>query len=468
MLKSVDQPSSELSSQVEYDLPSERRAAHPVKLAAKAGLQAILAAAVLFGAVMAMNYLVATKPEVPKRQFSEKSYSVETVLASKANHTPDILVYGEATAGRTVDMRSLVAGEVVAVHPNLKAGGQVKKGETLVSIDRFDYEGAVTEARANLAEAQATLVERRGRVELEKANVVRAREQLEFAQKDLERAEDLLKRGSVTERTVDERKFLVSQRQQNLEQRQNTLSLESAKVTQQEAAIDRFKWRLENAERQLEDTVLKAPFDGIIRSEAAQVGRLVNVNDVIASLFASDELEVRFTLSDEQYGRLVAESGTVVGRSVQVEWSLGAKTAVYEAEIDRIGADVASSRGGVDVYAKVALNPDQTPLRPGAFVEVLVPDQTYAGTFKIPETSFYGQGTVYVIEQNRLSPRTVKAVAVDDGYIIVEGGLADGDAVLSTRIPEAGEGLLVRPMGAEGRAPNEPEPAQTAARMPTE
>jgi multidrug efflux system membrane fusion protein len=62
---------------------------------------------------------------------------------------------------------------------------------------RFDYEGAVTEARANLAEAQAALVENEGRVALEKANLVRAGEQLEFAQRDLERAEELLGRGAI-------------------------------------------------------------------------------------------------------------------------------------------------------------------------------------------------------------------------------------------------------------------------------
>ena len=448
MLKSVDQPRSEASPPVEYDLPSERRKTGTVKLFAKAGVQALIALFVVFAAVLAMNYLVATKPDVPKRAFSEKSYPVDVIPVRQADHTPTILVYGEATAGRTVDLRSLVAGEVVSVHPELKAGGQIAKGDVIISIDRFDYEGAVTEARASLVEAEATLVERKGRVELETANVIRAREQLEFAQKDLERAEDLLKRGSMTERTVDERRLLVSQRQQNLEQRQNALTLESARVDQQEAVIDRLKWRLENSRRQLEDTVLKAPFDAIVRSEAAQAGRLINVNDVVASIFASDELEVRFTLSDEQYGRLVSEAGTVVGRKVEVQWQLGSKTVGYDAVVDRIGADVASTKGGVDVFAKVRSGDGQTPLRPGAFVEVLVPDQTYAQSFSIPETSIYGNDTVYVVVEERLVPRTVKPLAFDGAEIIVSGDLADGEILLSTRIPEAGAGLLVRQAGA--------------------
>lgn len=461
MLKSVDQPRSEAQPPVEYHLPSEQRGGSHLLLLGKALLQTVLALAVVFGAVQGMNYFIATKPDVAKRPVQEKSYAVVTAPVLRADHTPSISVFGEATAGRTVDLRALVAGEVVLVHPELKAGGLVSEGEELVVVDKFDYEGALTEAQANLAEERAALVESLGRVELEKANVVRAREQLEFAQRDLERAEDLLQRGSVTERTADERKLLVSQRQQGLEQRQNALALEQAKVVQQEAAIERYIWRLENAERQLANTVLKAPFDAVVRSEAAQPGRLINVNDVIASIYARDELEVRFTLSDNQYGRLVAESGTVVDRPVTVLWTLGNKVLEYDGIVDRTGADVASNRGGVDVFAKITMAAGQTPLRPGAFVEVVIPDQTYPGSFRLPETAIYGEGTVYVIKGNRLVARKVAPRAFDDGFLIVEGDLKDGETVLATRIPEAGEGLLVRPIDGTEEAVAGAQPAPT-------
>lgn len=454
MLQSVEQSDSEKKAPVEYaEMPAPKPSVGRAKLIAKAILQAVLAFLVLFAAFKGMNYLVNTKPEVAKRPVTEKSYAVETATIVQGDYTPPISVYGEVTAGRQVDLRALVAGEIVAVNDELKAGGIVAKGDILVSIDRFEYEGALTEAKANLAEAKAGQVENRGRVELEKANVVRAREQLEFAQKDLERAQDLLERGSVTERTVDERNLLVSQRQQSLEQRLNTLALEEAKVEQQEAVIERLEWRLEDAERKLANTVLKAPFDAIVRSEAAQVGRMTSANDVVASIYSSDELEVRFTLSDNQYGRLVAESGTVVGRQAELKWFLGNQPLLYTAEIDRVGADVASTRGGVDVFAMIDVTPQQTPLRPGAFVEVTVPDQTYAGSFRIPEAAFYGEGKVYVVDaENRLVGRQVKALAFDSGFILVQGDLSDGETVLATRVPEAGEGLLVRPLESQGTA----------------
>jgi len=423
-------------------------------LVLKALLQLLLAFAILFGAVKGMNLLVATKPDVAKRPIQEKSYAVETVTVAPGDHAPRISVYGETEAGREVELRALVAGEVIEVHPKLKAGGAVSEGEVLVAIDRFDYEGAVTEAEANLAEARAALVESKGRVELEEGNVVRAREQLDFARKDLQRAQDLVGKGTVTERTVDDRKLLVSQRQQTLEQAQNSLALEQARVVQQNAAIRRLEWRLQNAQRQLENTVLKAPFDAIVRSESAELGRLVSVNDAIVSLYNSDAFEVRFTLSDNQYGRLLAETGTVVGRPVEVTWYLGNEPVTYPAEVTRIGADVASSRGGVDLIAAIDASEASVPLRPGAFVEVALSDRSYANSFRVPETAYYGDGTVFVVTDSRLDPRDVTSLAIDDGYILVKGGLSAGDRVLTTRIPEAGKGLLVKDLSADRSGAN--------------
>lgn len=448
-------------------------AAPPVRkgravLVFKAVLQSVLALAVLAGAVAGMRYFVLTKPEVPKRPAQEQTYAVETQPVQLADHTPAIRLYGEVTAGREVDLRSLVAGEIVAVSPDLKAGGSLQKGAELVSIDRFDYEGAVREARANLTEAEAQKIEIEGRVALSRDSLQRVREQLAFAERDLERAEQLRQSGAVTERALDERRLLVSQRRQSEEQVRNTLAVEEAGIEQQAAVIQRLQWRLELAERNLGNTVLLAPFDAVVRSEAAQVGRLVNVNDVVASLYARDELEVRFTLSDNQYGRLIAQSGTLVGRPVDVSWVLGAETVRYSATVDRVGADVARTRGGVDVFARVEVPAGAVPLRPGAFVEVSVPDRTYPATARLPETALYENGRVYIIVDGRMAPRDVRVEALDQGSAIVSGALQDGDVVVTTRIAGGGGGVKVRPVGeapagAASPASGKPEGQRTSS-----
>lgn len=439
--------------QDETQLPVPQPGSGRVGLVLKALLQSVLALVVLAGAVMGMRHFVLTKPEVPKRPAQEQSYAVETLSVRLADHTPAIRLYGEVTAGREVDLRSLVAGEIISVNPELKAGGSIRKGAELVSVDRFDFEGAVREARANLQEAEARKIEIESRVALSRDSLERAREQLAFAERDLERAEQLRQSGSVTERALDERRLLVSQRRQAEEQVRNTLAVEETGIEQQAAVIQRLQWRLELAERNLASTVLLAPFDAVVRSEAAQVGRLINVNDVVASLYARDELEVRFTLSDNQYGRLIAQSGSLVGRPVEVSWVLGTEPVRYRASVDRVGADVARTRGGVDVFARVVTPEGAVPLRPGAFVEISIPDRSYPATARVPETAVYEDGRIYVVNDSRMSPRDARIEAYDQGYVIVSGGLQDGDVVVTTRIAGGGSGVKVRPLG-ETAAPD--------------
>lgn len=445
MLKSVDEDAGTARSEVALPSEDQARSDRPgrVMLVFKALLQTALAGLIVFGAYEGMNYFVLTKPEVPTRQAREMVYTVETAPVEIRDHAPMLSLYGEVQAARSADLRALVAGEIVRVNPALDAGATLDAGDEIVAIDPFAYRGAVTEARANLAEARAQLVEARGRLETETGNVARAEEQLAFAERDLDRAEQLQGSGAVTERAVDERRLLVSQRRQAVDQRRNALAIEEARIDQQQAAIERLEWRLEQAEKNLDDTVLKAPFDAVVQSEAAAVGRLVNVNDVIATLYDRNALEVRLTLSDNQYGRILSDEASVIGRPVEVLWFIGGEPVRYSGEIVRVGAEVALARGGIDVFARVDVTEGQPALRPGAFVEVRVADRTYPQTARIPEAALYGTDHVYVVVDGRTERRSVTPRAFDGAHLIVDGDLRDGDVLVVTRLDEAGEGVRV-------------------------
>ena len=430
---------------------------------ARAIVQTAIAGGILAGAVFTYFHLVETRESIPSRPPREQVYVVHTIPAAVTDEQPMLSLYGEVMAARTVDLRALVAGKVVKVSDNLQAGAAIDAGRSLVEIDRFAYEGAVVEAKANLAEARAKLIEAEGGLELEHGNVAFAREQLAFAERDLERGRQLLARGSATERTLDDRALIVSQRRQQLDQRQSALAVQEARVEQQKAAIERLEWKLQEAEQALADTTLKAPFDAVVRSEAAEVGRLVNVNDVVAVLYDRNALEARFTLSDNQYGRLLGESGTLFGRKVEVVWTIGNDPVSYEAEVVRVGADVASERGGVDVYARILGAGAEVPLRPGAFVELKVPDKLYRNVVRLPETALYGGGHVYAVVDDRLTRRAVDVIAYDGSDVIVRGDIADGETVLATQISEVGNGLLVREEGAPSSGPGPPDGASGPA-----
>ncbi|MEP3280064.1 MAG: HlyD family efflux transporter periplasmic adaptor subunit [Stappiaceae bacterium] len=419
----------------------------------RAVLQIVIAFAVLFGAYRFMNYMVATKPDVPTRPPREQTYTVETLPLQLGDNRPVISLYGEIVTGRVVELRALVGGEINNVSPDLKVGATVNKTAEIVTIDDFAYRGAVVEAEANILEAKARLAELEHAVELQRDNIVSAQVQLDLAQKDLQRAENLLTSGNVTERVLDDRKLIVSQRKQSLEQLNNTLAVEKARITQQTAVLQRLEWRLEQAQRDVRDTVLKVPFDAVVRSQNAEIGRLVGVNDVVATLYDRNELEVRFTLSDEQFGRLVSESGSLTGKEVEVVWFIGSEPKIYSAIVNRVGADVASARGGVDVFARIQSEGAEFLLRPGAFVQLRIPDVSYANSVIVPEAAVYDGTHVFLRSaESRMERRDVAIQAYANENVILSGDLKDGDILITTRIAEAGEGLLVKIPGEKSGA----------------
>ncbi len=414
---------------------------------ARGVVQVVLTMAVLFGAYTALQIMIANKPQVKQRPARERVYIITATPVEIGAHRPTLAVYGEVTASRTADLRVLVSGQVVNIHPDLKVGAVIEAGERLVEIDRFSYQGAVTEAKASLAEAHAKLTESEARKALEKDALKRAEEQLAIAQRDLTRTEQLMASGNMAESNIDERRLILSQRGQAVEQRRNNLIIEEARTTQLATAVERQAWRLQQAERNLADTVLKAPFTGVVTAENVEKGRLLNASDLAVRMYDRDRLEVRFTLSDQQFGRLITDADPVIGRPVAVVWHVGDVPVRFEAEIDRTGAEIAAARGGVELYARL-IDPDaRTKLRPGAFVELNVPGSTIDKAIRLPETAVYtseGGSFVYVVVSQRLEARAVKVKAYEDGDVIVLGPLKESERVLTTRIAEVGEGLKVR------------------------
>jgi len=405
--------------------------------------QAVLVVAILGAGYFGYQALLANKEQVAQRPAREQVFAVRTVPVAYSTHIPTLSLYGEAVAGRQVELRVLAPGEVVRIGENLRDGSLVKRGETLLEIDKFAYQGALVEARANLREAQARLAESAARVKLEQDGLVRAEEQLTLARRDLDRALELAKGGALSEKTVDDRKLVVSQREQAVEQHRNTLAVEEARADQQRAGIARLEWRVAEAERHLANTMLAAPFDAHVRGVSAEVGRVMNASDVAATLIGADDIEVRLSLTDNQYGRIVAEAGTVIGRPVDVVWNLGAVSTRYAGRIERVAAQIRSETGGVEVFARVDPSSGAPALRPGAFVKVLVPDRAYPNAVRLSETALYGADTVYVVADGRLERREVELLGHAGGDVFVSGALKPDERVVTSRISEIGEGLKV-------------------------
>lgn len=420
--------------------------------------QAVLMIVVLAGAYVAMERIIAAKPERTARPRPDVSLPVLAAPVEISDARPSINLFGTVVAGRSVDVRSPVAGEVVEVDADLSVGQRVDGGDVLFRIDRFDYETALAEAEANLAQTRASIAESRARLDSETVQLESAREQLALAEDDLERARQLADSGSLTAKQVDDRRLIVSQRSQSVAQRQANLAIEQARLDQQMAAGQRLELGVDRTRRNLENTVVTAPFDGVVRTSNIELGRQVSTSEVAVSLYDPQALDVRLTLTDAQYGRVATDGDPLVGRTVDVSWTVGGRDYAYQATVTRIGADIAADRGGVDVFARLKQADHAVQIRPGAFVGVTVPDRLYRQVARLPETALYAGDRVYVItDENLLEPRDVRVAAFDGSSVLISDGLAAGETVMATRLANVEPGLRVSVPGtgnaAAGQAP---------------
>jgi RND family efflux transporter MFP subunit len=348
--------------------------------------------------------MMVTRPKLAPVKLPERVWPVDVVEVWQQDEQPSLNLFGQVAAGRRTELRAQVPGRVVDVGPGFNEGARVLEGDFLMQIDPFEYNNNVLEQKALLSEAQTRM------------NVVR---------RDLGRIKELHAEKNVSDQQLDEA---------------------GLSVKQQEATLAQRRIGLERAQRDLEDARLVAPFDGVVNGVSADLGKQLSVNDKIAEIIDTTSLEVRFTLSKSQYGRIIEAGEALEGRSVEVSWQVGEGTMQFAATVERVGAEIDSTTGGVDVYAVIEPDKD-TLLRPGAFVWTKIADRKYENVYRAPESCLYGDEVYIVTKENRLEARpvTVQGYAGEDVLFSSSGepSINDGDKVIVTQIREGGAGIKV-------------------------
>jgi RND family efflux transporter MFP subunit len=366
--------------------------------------QLVLVVIIIAAAVAIVFLLMLTRPKLAPVQLPERVWPVDVVEVWQQDEQPSLNLFGQVAAGRRIELRALVPGRVVEVGVGFNEGARVLEGDFLVQIDPFEYNNNVAEQKALLSEAQTRM------------NVVR---------RDLGRIKELHAENNVSDQQLDDAGLAVKQ---------------------QEATLAQRRIGLDRAKRDLENARLSAPFDGVVDGISADLGKQLGVNGKVAEIIDTSSLEVRFTLSKSQYGRIIAASEVIEGRSVEVSWQVGDGTMQFAATVERVGAEIDSTTGGVDVYA--VIEPDEnTLLRPGAFVWTKIADRNYENVYRAPESALYGDEVYIVSKENRLEARPVIVRGYADEDVLFssagEPSINDGDKVVTTQIREGGAGIKV-------------------------
>ena len=400
-------------------------------------LPVLLIAASLAGA----SYLRATKPDVMPSEEVEAVWAVRAALIEHRDHRPVLDLFGELVPGREVILRSKVPGEVIEASPKLREGGRFEKGEVLLRIDPFDYQAAIDDILAQIAEAEARRAELLANRATEELMLDLDREQLELVQRDVQRFERLAQSPAASEKSLDDAMIASSRQTATVGQREQSLLVLDARLAQQDAAIERLAVAKRRAERDLADTVFKAPFDGVIADAGAELGQTLNGSDVIGRLIDDQQLEISFQLASSEFGRLWQNG--LIGRKIRGRWALGDIAFILPATIARVIPAIDPASGGVTVFATIDDQHRDIPLRPGAFIEVEMEDRLYQDVVELPASALFGRNKVYVIEDDRLRETVVDLVAMRGDRVLITTDIAEGAKVVVSRLAEIGPDLKV-------------------------
>jgi len=381
----------------------------------------------------------------PKTKGSNKQPAVKAHTIQLTAYQPQWHLYGEVVTSHRVAVHIPVPGRLTHVSPALRTGSILKKGELLAAVDEFPYRAALEEVQATLAEIQAKQREIDAQIIQEEHGLEQAQRQLEPARNELKRMQKLFKSRTVSQKILDETTVLVSQRESALQQRQSNIKISRARLQQQQAVEKRQKWVLQRANRALEDSRFVAPFVSRVLSVNAETGQYVTSSSKLATLAASGDIEVRFTLSEDQYGDLLAAEETISGLSTHFTWRSGRSQLTFNGTVKRMAAEVDEESGSIILYA--GLEEDdalKSKLPIGSFVDVVLSGHSADHVARIPESALYDQNHVFLIEEGKLVPRQVEPLTWKNGEVLISSGLNEGEQVLANHLPNAKPGMKVK------------------------
>ena len=368
------------------------------------------------------------KTKAESKPSERKLPSVRVVTAKPGSHTYQIQSQGTALPRTTIRLVSEVSGRVVSVSDKFDAGQVFKKDDVLLTIDSRDYELALAQAEATVAQADLRL-----QMEEKEAAVVR-------------REWQLLNQG-----------------------KPSGLQAREPQLAQARAALAAAKAAKEAAQRNVERCEVRAPFDGMVAKAVVRPGQFASLAMPLGEIFSTDVAEVRLPLAagDLDYIKLPAAGETFAsGQAPRVTLSsnAGGQAIEWQGRIVRSEETIDPVNRMVYVIARVEdpyrlAKRNGAALRLGTFVRANIEGRTVENSVVLPRQALRGKDRVWVVREestlqrwlgyrvpgqpSRLLLRPVKVSYADADAVIVADGIRAGEQVITSLMAGVIDGMGV-------------------------
>jgi RND family efflux transporter MFP subunit len=450
---------------------------------------------ILAGGILVYRHLLATAPQHKRRPQDERAAIVQTQTLQRISRSVNLSATGTVVSSRSLSLTARVEGEVIATHPNLEPGGFLKAGETLVQLDRDDYELALKRAQTTLAQAKNSLTDTEVKLTQAKGLLTQARSQetqsealltqakadvvtaeyaykVELGQQDVAKHEWTLvedrDQASELDREltlrkphlrkaqadVDSAKAGVKSAEAALLSAQANIEIAEADVRSAEVSVASAKdtvtdaqTALEQAQLNLQRTTVTVPFDAVVLERAVALGTMVNTQTELASLVAADAFWVEVSLPQDRLSwitlphdgqpsteAVVRPSGAMNG---QAQWQ--GRVIRRLPQLESTGR-----RARLLVEVSQPLADGKTPLLLDSFVKVELRGPQLENVFEIPRATVHNGNEIWLRNaEGRLEVKSVDLVWSDAESVLVSEGLQAGQELITSDVASPIPGMKV-------------------------
>ncbi len=350
---------------------------------------------------------------------------VATVHASQAGRPALLNASGYVTPRRRATIAAKITGRVNEIFA--EEGMRVEPGQVLARIDDADAQARLISAKADRNATAATLAD--------------LRVNLASAERDRRRMEDLWKDGAIGEQTVD--------------QARTTVDSLRARLALAEEQVRAAEARIRVAQQDVDNTIIRAPFGGIVVSKDAQRGEMVSPTSAgggftrtgIATIVDMQSLEIEVDVNESYIARVKPGQPVTAALDAYPDWRIPGKVRTVIPTADRQKATV---------KVRVAFDRLDPRILPDMGVKVTFlgeePSSRATGppAVLVPRTALREEGgspVVFVYSDGRVERRAVRLGQARGDNQEVVAGLSDGEQVVVKGLEGLGDGQRVRIQG---------------------
>ncbi len=360
-----------------------------------------IAIAVLLVALLAAWWFLRPRPLAVRTAITRE-------VASASIDRTVLNASGYVTARREATVSSKVMGKVLEVL--VEEGATVKEGQVLARLDPTNAQASLMLSRAQLAAATAALEESRVR--------------LKEAGREFQR-QSVLKKSNVVAQADYDRAEAAEQAWR-------------ARLAQQESELAVAERNIAVWQQQVDDTIIRAPFSGVVTSKNAQPGEMISpmssggfTRTGICTIVDMESLEIEIDVNESYINRVTPGQPVEATIDAYADWKIPCKVIAISPTADRqkstvkvrVSFDRIDPRILPQMAVKVAFResnaaPNSSPAKRG----VIIPK----GALKNQD----GRDVVFVVHAGRAERRAITVASAQNNDVVVSAGLAAGEKVV--------------------------------------